>query len=182
MSPRSQTFDSNGPDVRVRGNAHQVYEKYLALARDANSSGDRIAAEGYFQFAEHYFRVLNDSTDPQPHGRPDQRRDRQERPERASQGDGDGASRPQAGPDGAALAETLPPGESEGAPAGNGAAEEAPSDGSGEESAAASSTRPRRGRPRRRSAAPKPNGSDEQSEAGEEGESKLGEDAEAATT
>ncbi len=64
ISSRNQTFDSNGPEVRVRGNAHQVYEKYLALARDATASGDRIAAEGFYQFAEHYFRILSDSTDP----------------------------------------------------------------------------------------------------------------------
>ena len=64
LSSRNQTFDSNGPEVRVRGNAHQVYEKYLALARDATASGDRIAAEGFYQFAEHYFRILSDSTDP----------------------------------------------------------------------------------------------------------------------
>ena len=70
MSPRSQTFDSNGPDVRVRGNAHQVHEKYLSLARDASASGDRIAAESYYQFAEHYFRLLNDSTDPPRPGDP----------------------------------------------------------------------------------------------------------------
>ncbi len=63
-SPRSQTYDSNGPDVRVRGNATQIYDKYLSLARDAAASGDRVAAEGYFQFAEHYFRIMNDSTDP----------------------------------------------------------------------------------------------------------------------
>ena len=56
---RHQTFDSNGPDVRIRGNAHQVYEKYLALARDATASGDRIMAENYFQHAEHYFRIIN---------------------------------------------------------------------------------------------------------------------------
>lgn len=65
VSPRSQTFDSHGPDVRVRGNAMQVYEKYVTLARDANSAGDRIAAESYQQYAEHYFRILNDTTDPQ---------------------------------------------------------------------------------------------------------------------
>ncbi len=64
-SPRSQTFDSHGPDVRIRGNAPQVYEKYLTLARDATASGDRISAESYYQFAEHYFRIMNDSTDPQ---------------------------------------------------------------------------------------------------------------------
>jgi hypothetical protein len=58
-NPRSQTFDSNGPDVRIRGNAYQVLEKYLAMARDAASAGDRIAAENYYQHAEHYFRIIN---------------------------------------------------------------------------------------------------------------------------
>ena len=56
---KNETFDSNGPEVRVRGNAHQVLEKYLALARDAQAAGDRIAAENYFQHAEHYFRIIN---------------------------------------------------------------------------------------------------------------------------
>ncbi|KAA0676555.1 DUF4167 domain-containing protein [Roseomonas genomospecies 6] len=56
---RHQTFDSNGPDVRIRGNAWQVHEKYLALARDASSSGDRVQAENYLQHAEHYFRIIN---------------------------------------------------------------------------------------------------------------------------
>ena len=56
---RHQTFDSNGPSVRVRGNAHQVYEKYLAMARDAHSSGDRIMEENYHQHADHYFRIIN---------------------------------------------------------------------------------------------------------------------------
>jgi hypothetical protein len=63
-SPRAHTFDSHGPDVRIRGNAPQIYDKYVTLARDATASGDRIAAEGYYQFAEHYFRIMNDSTDP----------------------------------------------------------------------------------------------------------------------
>lgn len=54
---RHQTFDSNGPDVRVRGNAWQVYEKYQSLARDAQSAGDRVLAENYLQHAEHFFRV-----------------------------------------------------------------------------------------------------------------------------
>ena len=55
---RLQTFDSNGPDVRIRGNAYQVHEKYLQLARDAQSAGDRVAAENYFQHAEHYYRII----------------------------------------------------------------------------------------------------------------------------
>jgi hypothetical protein len=58
---RSQTFDSNGPDVRVRGNAFQILEKYVAMARDAQAAGDRVAAESYFQHAEHYFRLINES-------------------------------------------------------------------------------------------------------------------------
>ncbi len=67
-APRHNNFDSNGPEGRVRGNAHQVYEKYIGLARDALSSGDRISAETYYQHAEHYYRVLNARTDPQPNG------------------------------------------------------------------------------------------------------------------
>lgn len=56
---RSNVFDSNGPDVRIRGNAFQVYEKYMALARDASSSGDRVSMENYYQHAEHYHRIMN---------------------------------------------------------------------------------------------------------------------------
>jgi hypothetical protein len=51
-------YDSNGPDVKVRGPAAIVAEKYLQLARDAQASGDLIAAEGYLQHAEHYFRLI----------------------------------------------------------------------------------------------------------------------------
>ena len=54
-----QSYDSNGPEVKVRGNASQVHEKYQALARDAVSSGDRVAAENYLQHAEHYYRMLH---------------------------------------------------------------------------------------------------------------------------
>jgi hypothetical protein len=56
---RSQTFDSNGPNVKIRGNAYQVYERYLGLAREAQSSGDPVSAENFYQHAEHYFRVMN---------------------------------------------------------------------------------------------------------------------------
>ena len=52
-------FDSSGPDLRIRGTAQQLFEKYLQLGRDASSSGDRVMAESYFQHAEHYFRILN---------------------------------------------------------------------------------------------------------------------------
>jgi hypothetical protein len=53
-----RNFESTGPDVKVRGNAQHVYEKYLQLARDANSSGDRVMAESYLQHAEHYYRII----------------------------------------------------------------------------------------------------------------------------
>jgi hypothetical protein len=56
--PKNSNFDSNGPEVRVRGSAQQVYEKYLTLARDAMTVDDRIASENYFQHAEHYYRIL----------------------------------------------------------------------------------------------------------------------------
>lgn len=54
----NRTFDSNGPEVKIRGSASHVYDKYLQLARDANAQGDRVAAENYLQHAEHYYRIL----------------------------------------------------------------------------------------------------------------------------
>jgi len=58
VNPLSRNFESNGPDVKVRGNASHVAEKYLQLARDAQSSGDSVMAENYLQHAEHYFRIV----------------------------------------------------------------------------------------------------------------------------
>lgn len=55
---RGGQIDSHGPDIRIRGSAQQVCNKYLALARDATSTGDRISAENLFQHAEHYFRIM----------------------------------------------------------------------------------------------------------------------------
>ena len=60
---RNHTFDSNGPDIRIRGNAHQVHEKYLNLAREASTNGEAVLAESYFQHAEHYYRILSAFTD-----------------------------------------------------------------------------------------------------------------------
>lgn len=51
-------FESNGPDVKIRGSAQQILEKYLQYARDAQTSGDRVMSEAYFQHAEHYQRIL----------------------------------------------------------------------------------------------------------------------------
>ena len=60
---RNHTFDSNGPDIRIRGNAHQVHEKYMNLAREASTNGEVVLAESYFQHAEHYYRILSAFTD-----------------------------------------------------------------------------------------------------------------------
>ena len=57
-NPLTRVYESNGPDVKIRGTANHVAEKYLQLARDAQTSGDPIAAENYFQHAEHYFRLI----------------------------------------------------------------------------------------------------------------------------
>ncbi len=60
----NRALDSNGPEVRIRGTANQIYDKYIALARDASSSGDRIKAENCLQHAEHYFRILRAAMPP----------------------------------------------------------------------------------------------------------------------
>ena len=54
---RNASYESNGPDVKLRGNAQQLHEKYMGLAHDAASAGERISAEAYTQFADHYFRL-----------------------------------------------------------------------------------------------------------------------------
>ncbi len=57
-NPLSRNYESNGPDVKIRGNAQHIAEKYAALARDAQASGDRVMAENYLQHAEHYNRII----------------------------------------------------------------------------------------------------------------------------
>jgi hypothetical protein len=57
IPPNNQTFDSNGTSIKIRGSARQIFERYLALAREATASGNRIAAENFYQHAEHYFRI-----------------------------------------------------------------------------------------------------------------------------
>lgn len=66
---RTQVFDSNGPDVRIRGTAHQICEKYSALAKDAAGSGDRILEQSYLQHAEHYQRIINSWQDDEQESR-----------------------------------------------------------------------------------------------------------------
>ncbi len=57
-NPLTRSYESSGPDVKIRGTAHHIGEKYLQLARDAQSSGDPVTAESYLQHAEHYFRLI----------------------------------------------------------------------------------------------------------------------------
>ena len=58
QNPLTRVYESNGPDVKIRGTANHIAEKYIQLARDAQSSGDPVAAENYYQHAEHYFRLI----------------------------------------------------------------------------------------------------------------------------
>src|SRR5262249_50228383 len=67
MPHRGQTLDSNGPNVKIRGSSHQIFERYVALAREASASGDRVAAENLYQHAEHYFRVMNAASEGHQH-------------------------------------------------------------------------------------------------------------------
>jgi hypothetical protein len=58
QNPLTRVYESNGPEIKIRGTANHIAEKYLQLARDAQGSGDPVAAENYYQHAEHYFRII----------------------------------------------------------------------------------------------------------------------------
>jgi len=73
---RNQSYESNGPEVKVRGSAQQVLDKYLQLARDCQTGGDRVKAEAYLQFAEHYYRIVNADQDGEQ-SRPDRQQQQQ---------------------------------------------------------------------------------------------------------
>src|ERR1700743_2572718 len=68
MNPTTRNYESNGPGVKVRGNAAHIAEKYVQLARDAHASGDSVMAENYLQHAEHYNRILSAAQPQQPRG------------------------------------------------------------------------------------------------------------------
>lgn len=86
---RNHVFDSSGPDLRIRGTAQQLFEKYLQLGRDASSSGDRVMAESYFQYAEHYFRILNAMAQAVQQGQPSGGQGgQQQRPQRTYENNG----------------------------------------------------------------------------------------------
>ncbi len=134
-NPLTRSYESNGPDVKVRGTASNIAEKYQQLARDAQSSGDRVAAENYLQHAEHYLRIIAAA-------QAQQQAEQQERAERAEQsgrrdggrdggrrGDGEQHARGSAGDDAA----------SANAPANNGSANAGPANGAAGEGESAES-------------------------------------------
>lgn len=82
-SPLSRSYESNGPDVKIRGTASHIADKYTQLARDAHASGDTIASENYHQHAEHYLRIIAAAQAQQ------QASERQDNPDRDRQQSGD---------------------------------------------------------------------------------------------
>ena len=98
---RNQALESNGPEGRVRGTAQQILDRYLAMARDAQSSGDSVLAENLFQHAEHYQRLVAQFAPPQQQqqpAQPDAQRsgDTGSEPETEGRPDRDAADRPPA--------------------------------------------------------------------------------------
>lgn len=77
-NPLTRVYESNGPDVKIRGTANHVAEKYIQLARDATASGDPVAAENYYQHAEHYFRLIAAAQEQFRQSQPYQQRDSEE--------------------------------------------------------------------------------------------------------
>ena len=71
-NPLTRSFDSNGPDIKIRGTALHIAEKYTQLARDASSAGDRVMAENYLQHAEHYYRIIAAAQASMPQPQPQQ--------------------------------------------------------------------------------------------------------------
>ncbi|WP_369415091.1 DUF4167 domain-containing protein [Acuticoccus kalidii] len=78
-NPLARSYESNGPDVKIRGSALQVADKYAQLARDAQSAGDRVMAENYFQHAEHYYRIVAQAYEQSNTQQPRERRDDNDR-------------------------------------------------------------------------------------------------------
>src|SRR6185295_10944511 len=91
QNPMTRVFESNGPDIKIRGTASHVAEKYVQLARDARSSGDPVAAENYYQHAEHYFRLIAAAQEQFRQNQPQPRADTEMQPT-AEDGDDDGES------------------------------------------------------------------------------------------
>jgi hypothetical protein len=101
-NPLTRSYESNGPDVKIRGTALHIAEKYVQLARDAQASGDRVAAESYLQHAEHYYRIVAAAQAQMPQPQPvfrsdDESDDEDDRPERINGGEFGNERQPFAG-------------------------------------------------------------------------------------
>src|SRR3989442_12546936 len=92
-NPLTRSYESNGPDVKIRGTALHIAEKYVQLARDAQASGDRVAAESYLQPAEHYYRIAAAAPPQMPQRQPAFRSDEEgdDEEERTDRVNGNGA-------------------------------------------------------------------------------------------
>jgi Domain of unknown function (DUF4167) len=92
QNPMTRVFESNGPDIKIRGTASHVAEKYVQLARDARSSGDPVAAENYYQHAEHYFRLIAAAQEQFRQNQPQPRIDADVQPTEDGEDDGESFS------------------------------------------------------------------------------------------
>lgn len=91
QNPLTRVYESNGPDVKIRGTASHIADKYITLARDAQSSGDPVAAENYYQHAEHYYRLIAVAQEQFRQANPYYRPENEGRYEGSEEGDDDGA-------------------------------------------------------------------------------------------
>jgi len=97
QNPLTRVYESNGPDVKIRGTPNHVAEKYVQLARDAQTSGDPVAAENYFQHAEHYFRLIAAAQEQFRQSNPYFRPDADQRGDNFDAGDDDSGDQPMTG-------------------------------------------------------------------------------------
>jgi hypothetical protein len=94
QNPLTRVYESNGPDVKIRGTASHVADKYVQLARDAQASGDPVAAENYFQHAEHYYRLIAAAQEQFRQANPYYRPENEPRDDAAEEGDDEGMEQP----------------------------------------------------------------------------------------
>ena len=142
---QSHTLDSTGPGMKIRGNPIQIFEKYQALARDANTAGDRVMEENYAQHAEHYYRLANSEGNQQRQQQQQQQQPRQQQQQPRQEAEGN--------PTESAPAESAP---AESAGAESAPAESAPAESAPAESAPAESTATAEATPRDMAKEPQP--------------------------
>jgi Domain of unknown function (DUF4167) len=97
QNPLTRVYESNGPDVKIRGTASHIADKYLQLARDAQASGDPVGAENYFQHAEHYFRLIAAAQEQFRQANPYYRPEQEPRDDFSDETDEESAEQPSAG-------------------------------------------------------------------------------------